>query len=413
MPGSIPVMSTTTGDDRVRELLEKAVVLDTRSAGVVADALVAHDPEVDRAGAATAALLSALSDTWERGWQPADVVHAVRRGVATRPVALAVALIAEEARRAGAAARAPGPWLDQLRELGALEPGDPSVVAAWHRAARRPAVESWRAVLLLATGLRLLPRVEQLVPPPSRWGTGVPRPDGAPLPDDARLLRRIRGLLAKAESTGYPEEAEALTAKAQELMARHSLDAALLEADRPAAGGTAVGTRRVHVDDPYVQAKMQLLGAVAGANDVRLVWYRSLGIANLVGVPADLEAVELLFTSLLLQVGQALAGAGKRGPDAAAVRSFRRAFLLGYAGRIGERLTDARRRATATAAEESGVDLLPVLRGRQQAVDQAAAALFPHVRSSRSRTSVDPSGFYAGRVAADRADVGTRARRLR
>ena len=37
---------------------------------------------------------------------------------------------------------------------------------------------------------------------------------------DEKVLGRVRALLAKAESTTFPEEAEALTAKAQELMAR-------------------------------------------------------------------------------------------------------------------------------------------------------------------------------------------------
>ena len=38
---------------------------------------------------------------------------------------------------------------------------------------------------------------------------------GPPTPGDDRVLRRIRGLLAKAESTEFPDEAESLTAKAQ------------------------------------------------------------------------------------------------------------------------------------------------------------------------------------------------------
>ena len=55
---------------------------------------------------------------------------------------------------------------------------------------------------------------------------------------ESRMLTRIRALLAKAEATGFPEEAEALSAKAQELMARHSIDEALIAA-RDHAGGTA------------------------------------------------------------------------------------------------------------------------------------------------------------------------------
>ncbi|MGY1640469.1 DUF2786 domain-containing protein [Geodermatophilus sp. SYSU D00703] len=287
------------------------------------------------------------------------------------------------------------------------------MVAAWHRTGRRPAAEAWRAVLLVATVLSTLPRIDQLVPPPSRWGTGVRGADPAPTADDARLLRRIRSLLAKAESTEFPEEAEALTAKAQELMARHAVDAALLDAGATAAARAVVGSRRVHVDDPYVRAKMQLLGAVADANDVRLVWYQSLAIANLVGTPADLDAVELLFTSLLLQAGPALAAAERSAAPRSASRSFRRAFLLGYAGRIGERLRTTRERATSTAAAERGVDLLPVLRSRQEAVDDAFTELFPRVRTSRSRASMDPAGWYAGRAAADTTDVGSCRSRLR
>ncbi|MDN8894017.1 hypothetical protein Q0O84_13435, partial [Staphylococcus aureus] len=85
-----------------------------------------------------------------------------------------------------------------------------------------------------------------------------------------------------------------------------------------------------------------------------------------------------------------------------ASRTFRRAFLLGYAHRIGERLSAARRQATAEAAREAasqrGVDLLPVLRSQQAAVEARTAELFPRVRSSRSRASVDAGGWYAGRA---------------
>jgi hypothetical protein len=331
-------------------------------------------------------------------------------------VTLVVRLIGEHARRTDATSRAPDAWMDQLRDLGAVPPQDPDVVAAWHRAERRPAAESWRIILLLIGFLRTALRIDVLVPPPSRWGAPRARSAARPAAGDDRALRRIRGLLSKAESTEFPDEAEALTAKAQELMTRHAVDAALLEGCA-SSGSTVVGTRRVHVQDPYVRAKMQLLVAVAEANDVRLVWYQSLGIANLVGATSDADAVELLFTSLLLQVAQALAAAERPAGRGPASRSFRRSFLLGYAHRIGERLRTARARATAEAGAEAmaahGVDLLPVLRSRQAAVEERVAELFPRVRASRSRSSVDAGGWYAGRAAAERADVGHRRSSLR
>jgi hypothetical protein len=79
-------------------------------------------------------------------------------------------------------------------------------------------------------------------------------------------------LLAKAESTEFPEEAEALSARAQELMAKHSIDHALLAAqsgnrDKPAG-------RRLPVDNPYESPKATLLHAVAQANRCRSVWQK-------------------------------------------------------------------------------------------------------------------------------------------
>ena len=387
-------------------MLSDGVLSHAEAAQELAATLATHDPSVDGSGAATRALLDALDQAWERGWQPADVVHAARGEATAGSVPLAVALIGEHARRSDATSRAPDAWLDQLRELGALSPRDPAVVAAWHRAARRTPVEAWRIVLLLAGFLRTAARIDVLVPPPSRWGPPRSRATVEPTADDDRALRRVRGLLAKAESTEFPDEAEALTAKAQELMTRHAVDAALLDAGATSSGSAAVGTRRVHVQDPYVRAKMQLLAAVAAANDVRLVWYQSLGIANLVGATSDIDAVELLFTSLLLQVAQALTAAERSSGRRSASRSFRRSFLLGYAHRIGERLTSARERATAEAAAAHGVDLLPVLRSRQAAVEERVAELFPRVRAGRSRASVDAGGWFAGRAAAERADVG-------
>jgi hypothetical protein len=374
----------------------------------LAERLAARDPSLDSHRVADAALLAALDETWERGWQPADVVHTVRRDAVAGAVSLATALIAEHTRRSDAVARAPEVWIDQLRELEALAPGDRDVVRTWHRGGRRAPAEAWRIVLQLVGVLRGTGRIEHLVPPPSRWGAARVRTAVEPGADGDRALRRIRGLLAKAESTDFPDEAEALTAKAQELMTRHAVDAALLDAGPSSTRGPAVDTRRVHVLDPYVRAKMQLLGAVADANDVRVVWYANLGIANLVGASADVAAVELLFTSLLLQVAQALSAAERAIGRRSGSRAFRRSFLLGYAHRVGERLKAAKHRATTAAAAEHGVDLLPVLRTRQEAVEQRVAELFPRVRSSRSSASVDAGGWYAGRAAAERADVGGR-----
>jgi hypothetical protein len=230
---------------------------------------------------------------------------------------------------------------------------------------------------------------------------------------DPRILHRVTALLAKAESTSYPDEAEALTAKAQELMTRHAIDVAAVEAER--GGGARTSGRRIGIDDPYARARVTLLSEVARANRCRAVWSQGLGLATVFGDEGDLDAVEVLYTSLLVQATRAMVvarppgpGAGGRAaPSGAATRSFRQSFLVAYAHRIGDRL---RQVAEATAAEAAagpeGGGLLPVLARRADAAESAAAAAFPNLKTF-SATGRDAEGWLAGRQAADRADLGT------
>ena len=74
------------------------------------------------------------------------------------------------------------------------------------------------------------------------------------------LLNRVRKLLAKAEAEGVtPPEAEALTAKAAELMARYGIDRARLAATRPDTDRP--GSRIIDIDNerhPKVISRIRL-----------------------------------------------------------------------------------------------------------------------------------------------------------
>jgi hypothetical protein len=212
-------------------------------------------------------------------------------------------------------------------------------------------------------------------------------------------------LLAKAESTPYPEEAEACTAKASALMARHAIDHAVVEGARR-GGPTA---RRIGLEDPYANAKGHLLAAVAEANRCRVVLSPSVGVATVFGYPADLEVTEVLFTSLLVQAASAMHAAG--GPSAPArfrSRRFRQSFLVAFASRIGARLEEVARQVVdeAAAADSSGA-LLPVLAARRDEVDAAVEAACPRLRTT-SISASDAAGWHAGTDAAERADLGGR-----
>jgi hypothetical protein len=226
-------------------------------------------------------------------------------------------------------------------------------------------------------------------------------------PQNTRVLEKVRALLAKAESTTFPEEAEALSAKAQELMARHAIDSAMVGAGAGAAAGPA-GVR-VPVDDPYAGAKSILLSEVAAANRCRAVWSKGFGFSTLFGFDSDLEFVDVLYTSLLVQATSAMVAAGSQVDPSgrSRTRSFRQAFLLAYASRIGQRLREAEAASRAAAAQQYGEALLPVLADRSTAVKAAQAEAFPHL-VSRSVSISNAAGWAAGKAAADMASLSGR-----
>jgi Protein of unknown function (DUF2786) len=317
-----------------------------------------------------------------------------------------ITALAAEARLAAAHTRAPEEWLAQLDAVGASSDPPSAFVAGWRGSERLAPLDAWLLVLRLFAGLTGLGELQQLGPPPSRWGTRrAPRTAARP-PADARMLGRIRALLTKAERTDFPDEAEALTAKAQELMTRHAIDVAALDAEHGIGPASQVAARRVYIDNPYPEAKVRLVDAIATANSARAVWLERLGMVTLVGLPIDLDAIELLFTSLLLQATRAMTAAGRAGSGRARSVSFRRAFLVSYAVRIGERLERAREQTANDLSAARGSALLPVLRARKQAVDDAFAQLFPETYGVE-RKSFDASGWNAGRLAADTADLAS------
>lgn len=345
-------------------------------------------------------LRRALGHTWTGGWQPYDVFQITRRRLGEDEVVLLVDAIAGELGQRSAAS-VHWRWRAQLDEIGASvwwEPDRPQF-GQWaekHGHAHEAALLAAVSALALLMTLPKLPEIP--LPDEGRARAGV----------DERMLAKVRGLLAKAESSQFPEEAEALSAKAQELMSRYSFERALVEAEEDR--GTRGTGRRFWLDNPYLGAKAALVSAVAKANRCRGVTYEKLGFVALVGHEVDLELVELLSTSLLVQATEAMLMAGRQitRSGQSRTRSFRQSFLLAYAQRIGERLAEADQ---ATSEQISDERLLPVLARRTQEVDDLFEVMFPDV-VLRSRTISNHAGWDAGIAAAEAAELGIDRRRV-
>jgi hypothetical protein len=265
-----------------------------------------------------------------------------------------------------------------------------------------PASSSWRVDL--STAIAALAVIEHLPALPDLGGIGRRRSTGSY--EEERLLTRIRGLLTKAESSDFAEEADAFMAKAQELMTRHRIDRTMVEADAEGDCAPQVDARRVWLEDPYLETKALLLANVASANRCRAVVDAVFGFSTLVGHPEDLDATDLLFTSLLVQATRRITALGNDPTYGRRSRkpSYRRSFLVAYAGRIGSRLREANEAATAAADEALGNRLLPVLARRDEKLDAAVGALFGELGELKFSLT-DVAGWAAGTAAADLAEL--------
>jgi hypothetical protein len=229
---------------------------------------------------------------------------------------------------------------------------------------------------------------------------------GSEAPD--RLLDRVRKLLAKAEAEGVTAaEAQALTAKAAELMAKYGIDRALLAATQPETDKP--GDRIVEIYNPWGRVQAHLLCGLAAALRCQsiLVTAESGLRVHIFGYDSDLERTDVLYTSVLIQMWHGLVTA-EVPADAYSVRAWRRSWLLGFAAAVTAKVRAAEQRAERAASQptngESSRAAL-VLADRSVVIRQNVARAYPHTRSAR--VTYSGSGYGDGYEQGKRADIGT------
>jgi len=223
------------------------------------------------------------------------------------------------------------------------------------------------------------------------------------------LLDRVRKLLAKAEDEGCtPEEAEALTAKAAELMARYGIDRALLGALRPETDRPA--DRKFRFEAPWADVKAHLLAALATALRCQCVQTQTEDGPRLhvFGYSSDLERAEILFTSLLVQMARALAKQAVPAYGNSA-KAWRRSWMLGYCAAVVARVRAAEEEAVAAAgaddpAADAGSSAAVVLADRSLTVRLQVSAAYPRLK--KKRVTYSGNGYGDGYREGEKADIG-------
>lgn len=243
-------------------------------------------------------------------------------------------------------------------------------------------------------------------------------------------IEKISLLLAKAEKTDNEHEAEAYFAKAQELATRESID---LEKARAVSGNKSedkltykvisLGKKRTF----GLNAHVILFNNIAGSNDVRCAVTDDSVFITAYGYERDIAIVEALYASLVLQMhsasekylatgeyrkeqvwregyheGGVWKPAGWRPMHGSTARiSFKKAF----AGRVGERLREARR----GAVRQSGTGSELVLVSKKDRVGQffnETANVRRGVWQGGSGQVWSHDAMQAGKAAANRASLG-------
>lgn len=222
------------------------------------------------------------------------------------------------------------------------------------------------------------------------------------------LVLRVRKLMDKAAATSNVHEADAFSRKAAELVARHRIDSESLVEH----GGDELAVREIALGrGAYVRGRLALLMAVAEAHDARVVFGATPSgtIAYVAGHTRDLDVAEVMYTSLHSQAASQMSA--ERRTTSAATQRYRRAFLFGYADQVAKSFDEVRRVAEAAspatvAIDDGGRSLARLERGRR--VDEFVGQRFGRIRTARSAAGADVTGWSAGSVAAERADLGRR-----
>lgn len=231
------------------------------------------------------------------------------------------------------------------------------------------------------------------------------------------ILRKVQGLLAKAEGTDNENEAAAFFAKAQQLIEKYAIDEARVREQLAKRGQVAKPVMvkwEYSSSDSNAKGKLQLLNVIAVANRVRLInlgykrgYAKRLGLSPnvaaqwcaMVGYEADVELTKVMYASLLAQSARLGRGAFKETGRASGFSRFLTSYLYGFSETIRNRFAEQGR------AEPLPADQMALVVRIKEEVDDATREHFPNLKTVGFSIR-DHAAVGYGRRDGARADIG-------
>jgi len=193
--------------------------------------------------------------------------------------------------------------------------------------------------------------------------------------DIDRIVERIKKLLALTSSQN-PNEAALAATKAQELLFRHNLSMAMVEAATEGGNSAYVADR--FDSGGWMHWRRRLLAAVARNNFCRGVSYQGTREVGIVGEPHNVTVVKHLYDFLVRDIMR-LADIGvkaERTLDEEENRAWKRSFYLGAVRTVAQRLAEQRQRDIAANEQSAAL----VVR-KDQELEEAYKEHFPGLNS--------------------------------
>lgn len=280
-------------------------------------------------------------------------------------------------------------------------------------------------------------------------------------------LKKIQALLNQAESTGFTPEAQAFREKAESLMVTWQIEQWELDQVKPTGSREKPTHKRVHIcgeNNLLKEELLDLFGSIVMHCRCRAVYYglrekRAMLSAEVIGFASDIAYLEMLYTSLHVQMSNnlqpqpdptfslaenvaLLKEAGMKWADIYTTlgrhlydpvtgkkdmtlfnaykklckeegrehvgsnpTNYQRNFSAAFASTVSQRLVEIRKH-TREQTHESDGSLVPALRSRDEDVTAELKVLFPRLGRS---VSLRGTGKYDGSARSRGADAGRRA----